>query len=170
MDSRERYKGHERVIAAIPQLVAAGHDVVYLVVGEGDDRTRLEASARDAGLADRVRFLGSVEKPKLIEIYRAADLFAMPSTGEGFGIAFLEAMASGTPALGLNAGGTPDALADGELGTVVTEAGLDQALARALNRSKRDPQALAGAVQARFGRQSFTLGARAAVARVLAPS
>ena len=38
MDSRERYKGHDRVIAAIPQLVAAGHDVVYLVVGEGDDR------------------------------------------------------------------------------------------------------------------------------------
>ena len=121
MDSRERYKGHERVIAAIPELVAAGHDVVYLVVGEGDDRERLEARAREAGLADRVRFMGSVELPKLIEIYRAADLFVMPSTGEGFGIAFLEAMASGTPALGLDIGGARDALADGELGTGVTE-------------------------------------------------
>ena len=104
MDSRERYKGHERVIAAMPELIAAGHDVVYLVVGEGDDRGRLEACACEAGLADRVRFIGSVELPKLIEIYRAADLFVMPSTGEGFGIAFLEAMASGTPALGLDIG------------------------------------------------------------------
>src|SRR5262249_55404549 len=60
MDPREGYKGHERVIAAIPQLVAAGHDVVYLVVGDGDDLKRLEASAGEAGLADRVRFLGSV--------------------------------------------------------------------------------------------------------------
>src|SRR5262249_16839822 len=94
MDSRDRYKGHDRVISAIPKLIAAGHDVVYLVVGEGDDREHLEARAREVGLADRVWFMGSVGLPKLIEVYRAADLFVMPSTGEGFGIAFLEAMAS----------------------------------------------------------------------------
>jgi phosphatidylinositol alpha-1,6-mannosyltransferase len=166
MDSRERYKGHERVIAAMPELIAAGHDVVYLVVGEGDDRARLEACAREAGLADRVRFMGSVELPKLIEIYRAADLFVMPSTGEGFGIAFLEAMASGTPAIGLDIGGARDALADGELGIGVAEAGLAAALARELERPKHDPVALAGAVRARFGHQNFTASARAVAARV----
>src|SRR5215467_1273629 len=42
MDTRERYKGHDLVINAIPQLIAAGHDVVYLVVGKGDDQKRLE--------------------------------------------------------------------------------------------------------------------------------
>ena len=59
MDSRERYKGHDRVIAAIPDLVAKGHDICYVVVGEGDDRARLEALARNAGVSDRVRFLGA---------------------------------------------------------------------------------------------------------------
>src|SRR5262249_45307085 len=170
LDARERYKGHERVVSAMPELIAAGNDVAYVVVGEGDDRGRLESRAREAGLADRVWFVGLVELPKLIEFYRAADLFVMPSTGEGFGIAFLEAMASGIPAIGLNIGGARDALADGELGIYVTEDGLAAALARELSRPKRDPVALASAVYARFGRQNFTAGARAAVARVLALS
>jgi phosphatidylinositol alpha-1,6-mannosyltransferase len=170
MDSRERYKGHERVIAAMPELIAAGHDVVYLVAGEGNDRGRLEACAYEAGLANRVRFIGSLEVPKLIEIYRAADLFVMPSTGEGFGIAFLEAMASGTPALGLDIGGARDALADGELGTRVIESGLAAELARVLKSPKRNPESLARAVQARFGYESFSTGTRAVVARVLAPT
>ena len=170
MDSRERYKGHDRVIDAIPELVAADHDVVYFVVGEGDDRGRLEARARERGVADRVQFVGSVEPAKLIELYRAADLFVMPSSGEGFGIAFLEAMASGTPALGLDIGGTQDALADGELGTGVTESGLAAALAHALESPKCDREALARSVRARFGCQNFTTGARAAVSRVLVRS
>ena len=124
MDSRERYKGHDRVIAAIPDLVAKGHDICYLIVGEGDDRARLEALARDAGVSERVRFLGAVGLQSLVEIYRMADLFVMPSTGEGFGVTFLEAMASGTPALGLGVAGARDALADGELGTATSEAEL----------------------------------------------
>jgi phosphatidylinositol alpha-1,6-mannosyltransferase len=171
MDSRERYKGHDRVIDAIPTLVAAGNDVVYLIVGEGDDRERLEIRAREAGLADRVRFVGVVEMPKLIEIYRMADLFVMPSTGEGFGIAFLEAMASGTPALGLDVAGAVDALADGELGTCVNESGLAAVLTRALKSSNRDRdrEVLASAVRGRFGWQNFSGGACAAVARVFAP-
>jgi phosphatidylinositol alpha-1,6-mannosyltransferase len=170
IDSRERYKGHDRVIAAIPQLVAAGHDVVYLVVGEGDDRRRLEHRACEGGVADRVWFLGGVELPRLIEIYRAADLFVMPSTGEGFGIVFLEAMASGTPVLGLDIAGARDALAEGELGATVTDSRLAAALARALEHPKPISSGLAAAVCARFGSQNFTAGVRAAIARVLALS
>jgi phosphatidylinositol alpha-1,6-mannosyltransferase len=170
IDSRERYKGHDRVIAAIPELVTAGHDVVYLVVGEGDDRGRLERCACEAGVADRVRFLGAVEQPRLIEIYRAADLFVMPSTGEGFGIAFLEAMASGTPVLGLDIAGARDALADGELGTTVTDSRLAAAIADALGHPKPAFSGLAAAVCARFGMQNFTAGVRTAIARVLVPS
>src|SRR5712692_4427039 len=49
MDSRQRYKGQDRVIAAIAYLVAKGHDIDYMVVGDGDDRARLEALAREAG-------------------------------------------------------------------------------------------------------------------------
>jgi phosphatidylinositol alpha-1,6-mannosyltransferase len=168
IDGRERYKGHDRVIAAIPEILAAGHDVVYLVVGEGDDRARLERHAREWGISDRVWFLGGLDPPRLVEIYRVADLFVMFSSGEGFGIAFLEAMASGTPALGLGIAGARDALADGELGSVVAESGVTAALIRALECPKCNAERLAGAVRARFGCQNFTVGARAAIARVLA--
>src|SRR5260370_2683955 len=114
MDARERYKGHDRVIAAIPQLLGRGQDVVYVVVGEGDDEPRLVAFANKTGVEDRVRFMGAVGRQTVIDAYRAADLFLMPSTGEGFGIAFLEALASGTPALALAVAGARDALAGGE--------------------------------------------------------
>jgi phosphatidylinositol alpha-1,6-mannosyltransferase len=155
MDSRERYKGHDRVILAIPDLVAKGHDICYVLVGEGDDRDRLEALARDAGVSDRVRFLGAVGLPSLLETYRAADLFVMPSTGEGFGVSFLEAMASGTPALGLDIAGAKDALADGELGTVASESELSATISRILDQPKPEPVDLATAVHARFGQKQF---------------
>jgi phosphatidylinositol alpha-1,6-mannosyltransferase len=155
MDSRERYKGHDRVIAAIPYLVAKGHDICYLVVGEGDDRLRLEALAAEAGVRDKVRFLGALDLQCLVETYRMADLFVMPSTGEGFGVAFLEAMASGTPALGLGTGGALDALADGELGTAISERDLPAAIARALDDPEPNSLKLPVAVRARFGRQNF---------------
>ena len=168
MDPRERYKGHDRVIAAIPALVAKGHDICYVVVGEGDDRIRLEALARDTGVSDRVRFLGVQGLPSLIETYRAADLFVMPSTGEGFGVSFLEAMASGTRALGLGVAGATDALADGELGTVSSETELSATIARLLNQPKPDPIRLAAAVHARFGRAKFNVIARTVLNRLAA--
>jgi phosphatidyl-myo-inositol dimannoside synthase len=167
MDSRECYKGHDRVIAAIPDLVAKGHDICYVVVGEGDDRGRLEVLARSAGVSDRVRFVGAVGLQSLIEIYRAADLFVMPSTGEGFGVAFLEAMASGTPALGLGVAGAKDALADGHLGTLVAEDDLKDAIARLLAAPKPDSSTLAAAARTRFGRETFAASVYAAFNRLM---
>jgi phosphatidylinositol alpha-1,6-mannosyltransferase len=167
MDSRERYKGHDRVIAALHGVVVHGHDVVYVVIGEGNDRARLEALALEHGLAERVLFLGAVSTDRLIEAYRTADLFVMPSTGEGFGIAFLEAMASGTPALGLDVGGARDPLAEGELGTLVSEPGLAEEIALFLAAPRPEPKALADAVRTRFGRDAFTRRVTMAMDRLL---
>jgi phosphatidylinositol alpha-1,6-mannosyltransferase len=167
IDSRERYKGHDRVINALPGLVAQGYDVIYVVVGEGDDRIRLERLARAAGVGERVLFMGELGNQRLIEAYRMADLFVMPSTGEGFGIAFLEAMASGTPALGLAVGGARDALADGELGAATSEGELVATLTRLLSAPKCDPQELSSTVRARFGRNAFTERVGIAVTQVL---
>jgi phosphatidyl-myo-inositol dimannoside synthase len=151
MVAREGYKGHDRVIALLPLLLAAGRDIVYVVVGEGDDRTRLQSLAAERGVADHVRFVGVLGQDVLVDAYRMADLFVMPSSGEGFGIAFLEAMACGTPALGFAAGGAVDALADGELGALAPEAEFVSVLARLLVTPKPDPHALAAAVRHRFG-------------------
>jgi glycosyltransferase involved in cell wall biosynthesis len=74
----------------------------YVVVGDGDDRARLQNLAKERDLTERVRFVGAQPQGVLADVYRMADLCVMPSTGEGFGIAFLEAMACGTPALGFD--------------------------------------------------------------------
>jgi phosphatidyl-myo-inositol dimannoside synthase len=167
MDARERYKGHDRVIAVIPRLVLDGQDAVYVIVGEGDYRMEIERLARETGIADRVKFLGAVGQQRLLDVYRMADLFVMPSMGEGFGIVFLEAMASGTPALGLAVAGARDSLADGELGTAVSESDLAHAISRLLAAPKPDSRKLAAAVEARFGRQLFVNRVRAVFERLM---
>ena len=152
-ESRERYKGHERVIAVLPRLA---RDVVYVVLGEGNDLERIKDVAYRAGVGERVYFKHAVNRDTLIAAYRMADLYVMPSTGEGFGIAFLEAMASGTPALGLAVAGATDALCDGTLGTAASEADFADALVRHLEDAKPDPNILSAAVTARFGSKVFT--------------
>jgi phosphatidylinositol alpha-1,6-mannosyltransferase len=153
----------------LPHLLARGHDVVYRVAGEGDDRPRLEALARECGVAGRVRFLGAVPRPALPALYRAADLFVLPSRGEGFGIVFLEAMACGTPALGLAEGGAVDPLAG--LGRAVPSEALAESIAAELartaaGRDEAERRALAGRVRARFGRPLFEEGVAYALARL----
>lgn len=155
LDARQRHKGQDRVILALPSLLRGGLDVVYLIAGDGDDRARLERLAREQRVEDRVRFLGRVRQEDLPDLYRAADLFVLPSTGEGFGIVFLEAMACGTPTLGLAAGGAGDALGEGGPGRAVTEAQLPSAIHTALSDLAVDHAYLGEAIRERFGRARF---------------
>src|SRR5262249_8821393 len=122
--------------------------------------------ARDVGVAQRVRFLGTVGRCRLLEAYRMADVFVMPSTGEGFGIAFLEAMATGTPALGLGVAGANDPLADGDLGVLACEESLARDIAPALAQCPPDPHVLSSDLRARFGREAFMSGLRAIIHRL----
>jgi phosphatidylinositol alpha-1,6-mannosyltransferase len=170
MDARERYKGHDLVIQALPQLVAAGHDVIYVVLGDGNDVGRLESTAISLGVADRVRFMGEVGLETLVSAYRMADLFVMPSSGEGFGIAFIEAMACGTPALGLCVCGARDAFGNGELDAAISEAELPAAILRLLVQPKPNPNGLATAVRARLGRAVFDGNVCGVVLRLLPSS
>jgi phosphatidyl-myo-inositol dimannoside synthase len=164
--SRERYKGHDRVISAMPALLAQGYDLLYLIAGDGDDRERLEQVAREHGLEDRVRFLRELTAEQLVGAYRAADVFVMPSTGEGFGISYLEAMACGTPALGLAAGGATDPLADGSLGMLVDENDLQAGIGQLISVPPLRGHALADAVQKRFGPVIFQNAVNAILARL----
>ncbi len=122
LDPAERRKGQDQVIRALPGIIAAFPDVVYLIVGGGADAARLEALARELNVADHVVFAGTVGADELPQLYRLADLFVMPSTQEGFGIVFLEAAASGLRVIGGNADGSADALADGAIGTLIDPA------------------------------------------------
>jgi phosphatidylinositol alpha-1,6-mannosyltransferase len=115
----ERYKGHDRVIRTLPRVLMDHPETIYLVIGDGDDRPRLEALAAQFQVQEQVHFAGCVPAEELPDYFRLGDVFVMPSTGEGFGIVFLEAMASGIDVIGGNQDGSPDPLADGVLGQAV---------------------------------------------------
>ena len=119
LSAAESYKGHDRLIRALPRIRAQVPNVKYLVVGGGDDKERLERIANEEKVLDGVAFAGRVPHNELSDYYRVCDLFAMPSTGEGFGIVFLEALATGKPVLAGNRDGAADALRGGELGVLV---------------------------------------------------
>lgn len=168
LDPRERYKGQDRVIRLLQPLAATGHDCAYVIVGSGEDESRLKALAQDSQVTARVIFAGNVTYDDLPSYYRMADLFVMPSTGEGFGIAFLEAMASGTPALGFRAGGTPDPMLDGDLGLLCEPDGeaLLAAIRDALGEVPVDKTGLANRVHAHFGQEAFAARCRELVQRL----
>ena len=166
LSAAERYKGHDRVIAALRGLRQRFPDLTYVVVGDGDDRARLEALARELGAADIMRFLGWVSDAELVEHYRMADLFVMPSTGEGFGIAFLEAMACGVPAIGGDSDGSVDPLSGAGIGRAVPVENIAEVIADALETPPRDGSSRNA--PARFGFASFTAQLRTLVTSFVA--
>lgn len=119
LDPRERYKGHDTILRVLPDLLRSEANLAFVIAGEGGDRARLESLAREIGVEHVTRFAGAVPDVQLPGLYRLADVFAMPSTGEGFGIVFLEAVASGVPVVAGDRDGARDALRDGTLGILV---------------------------------------------------
>jgi phosphatidyl-myo-inositol dimannoside synthase len=141
----ERYKGVDEVLECLPALRAEDPSIAYLVVGDGEDRPRLEEKARVLGVAEHVRFVGYIEEAQKPDYYRAADLFVMPGRGEGFGFVFLEALACGVPCVGSGIDGSKEALRDGMLGEIPDPRELDQvviAIKRALLAPRGVPDGL----------------------------
>jgi phosphatidylinositol alpha-1,6-mannosyltransferase len=169
LDAREGYKGHDRVIDALPRLLEKDPHIIYLIAGEGNDRARLEARVADRGVSRSVRFLGYVPFRDLPDLYRAVDVFVMPSTGEGFGIVYLEAMACGTQAVGFAVGGAGDALCDGQLGHVATAETLGETIWSVLERQS-DRSSLAASVARRFGPAVFERQLHALIERWFGPA
>jgi L-malate glycosyltransferase len=85
-----------------------------IMIGDGPERSRAEAFAREHDLRDRIVFLGNV--PNLEEVLGACDVFLLPSNAESFGMAALEAMASEVPVIATRAGGLPEVVDDGVTG------------------------------------------------------
>lgn len=140
MDATERYKGFDEIIDIMPDLVRDVPDIVYVAAGDGSDRRRLEAKVRALGLQERVIFPGFVEECEKADLYRLADVYAMPSHGEGFGFVFLEALACGTPVIASKVDGGREAVLDGELGRLVDprdSAALREAILAAMHEPKR---------------------------------
>jgi len=113
--SGDIYKGVDVTIRALPEIKKVFPKVKYLVIGRGDDLPRLRQLAKDLDVADSVIFAGFIPTAELIDHYRVADIYVMPSQ-EGFGIVYLEAMACGIPVISGDSDGSADPLQDGKLG------------------------------------------------------
>lgn len=119
LSESERYKGVDEVLDLIPALVKEVPDLKYLVVGDGDDRARLEEKANRLGVSRHVVFVPGIAEAEKVAHYNLADAFVMPSSGEGFGIVLLEAAACGLAVVGSAVDGSREALLGGALGTLV---------------------------------------------------
>jgi len=118
VSASEGYKGHDMVLCALPLVLQQYPGVHYVTAGACDGLDRLNAQAEALGIASRVTFTGGVAESELVDYYNLCDLFLMPSTGEGFGIVFLEALACGKAVAG-NRDGSCEALLDRKLGLLV---------------------------------------------------
>lgn len=120
----QRRKGHDLVLKALPAVLQRHPTTRYLVVGDGEERPRLERLALELGVAAHVTFVGEVSEECLPRYFASADVFVMPNRVEqgdfeGFGIVFLEAAAAAKPVIGGRSGGVPEAVAEGESGLLV---------------------------------------------------
>jgi glycosyltransferase involved in cell wall biosynthesis len=148
-------KRHDLFVDAVAKLRHKGVEGVFVVVGGGPERERLEARAFARGVAEDLRFLGW--RRDLDRIYAGSDVVALSSDNEGTPVALIEAMAAGVPVVAAAVGGVPDVLEDGRLGLLVGPGSAD-ALANGIEALLRDRElgaALAGrarpAVTSRFG-------------------
>jgi glycosyltransferase involved in cell wall biosynthesis len=122
----ERYKGMDTLIKAMPRLLLRWPDVQLVMIGSGDDRNWLANIARDSGVQKHVHFLSDLSYGELSASYAAAELFALPSRGEGFGFVYLEAMARSKPVIGGAHGGAPEVIQDGVTGYLVQHGDTEQ--------------------------------------------
>ncbi len=159
----EEAKGYDKVLEALPALIEAFPQLVYVLAGPWDEveYQRVQQKARDLGVAGHLAMPGSVDRSLLPGLYRHSQVFVMPSTKEGFGIVFLEAAWCGTRVVAADAGGAPEALLQGRLGMLVPpgnpkalEEALIQALSAPLTASQQAEQKKLVAEQ--FGFDNFT--------------
>lgn len=128
-----RRKDTRSLLEAFARVAPRRPEARLRVVGGGPELPRLRARARELALGDRVAFLGEVpDEGAVRREYLGADVFCLPSLQEGFGIAYLEAMAAGLPVVAARAAAVPEVVPDGEAGILVPP---------------RDPAALAAALE-----------------------
>jgi N-acetyl-alpha-D-glucosaminyl L-malate synthase BshA len=122
----------KRVTDAVAVLAAVRRHApaVLVLIGDGPERTRVEAAAHAAGVADAVCFLG--KQLDFVEVLQASDIFLMPSASESFGLAALEAMSCGVPVVASDVGGLPEVVGDGDAGLLCAVGDVEAMAAAAL--------------------------------------
>lgn len=148
-------KGHDMMIRALPKILEAVPEAIYVVAGLGPHLDTLTKTATDLKIQHAVRFVGGVSDEERDALLKLCDVFAMPSRQvgpdvEGFGLVFLEAALHGKPAIGGRSGGIPEAVIDGQTGLLVNPEDVDD-IARAAIKLLTD-----GTLREKLGEQAKT--------------
>jgi phosphatidyl-myo-inositol dimannoside synthase len=140
LNAAEHYKGYEQVIKIIGNLKQTFPAVKYIIAGKCDDdeKIRINKIIKAYNVEEQVLLTGFIEESELVDHFLMADLFALPSSNEGFGIVFIEASACGVPVICGNIDGSVDAIKNGLLGRAVNPNNLKE-LENALNEGLQKP-------------------------------
>ena len=112
-------KGTIHLINAFADIIKQRNDLLLVIIGSGPLRSGLESRVQALNLDDYIRFLGFVPNQELVFWFNAADLFVLPSLGEGFGITIIEALSCGLPIVASDIGGILEIINENELGILV---------------------------------------------------
>jgi len=135
-------KRHGDVLRALAVLGDRYPRLRYEVIGDGPERTALEGLAARLEIADRVDFLGQLAPAEAVRTARRSTLFVMPSTDEAFGVAYIEAMAGGIPAIGCRGEPGPEEIAAAGDGLVLVPPGDIERLTQRIDELLSDPHRL----------------------------
>lgn len=121
VSSSEKYKGYDHNIELLPKLLETYPNLIYLIGGKWDfeEKERLDELIKKNNLQEYIRIIGFVDEAEVTDHFLLSDMFIMPSKKEGFGIVFIEAIASGLNVIAGNKDGSVDALKNGTLGALV---------------------------------------------------
>ncbi|MES2597881.1 MAG: glycosyltransferase family 4 protein [Verrucomicrobiota bacterium] len=175
LSATERYKGQDQMLQALPKLVKELPSLRYIIGGRGDDEPRLRQMVAELALEKHVTFTGFIPGEELADHYRLADLYVMPSTGEGFGIVYLESLACGRPCVVGDQDASPEAIDHGRLGFVVPPRDPDkiaQAILKFFRREHEqpwlhEPETLHREVVKLYGHEAFKAHLRRALTELL---
>jgi teichuronic acid biosynthesis glycosyltransferase TuaC len=140
-------KRHADVLRALAVLRPRHPTLRYAIIGDGPERVALEGLASRLGVADRIEFHGQLDPDEAVEQASRATLFVMPSTDEAFGVAYIEAMAAGVPAIGCRGEPGPEEIAAAGDGFLLVPPGDIERLTQRIEELLSDPHRLREAGQ-----------------------
>lgn len=165
LNHTENYKGYDKVIAALPIIKKTYPSIRYIIAGAGDEKeiNKIKSLLEQYQLQENVLLTGYVPDEELTDHFLLSDVFVMPSSKEGFGIVFIEALTCGAAVIGGNKDGTVDALVNGQLGTLVNPDSIEEiasAVVAALKKQESDSsikqhQIVQQEVMGHFGFEKF---------------
>lgn len=106
-------KGVQNIVNLAPSLLEKHENLLFVMIGDGPLRKKLERKVEESGLSGNFYFTGEVSRAKVLGYLEQADIFALPSSNEAFGISILEAMSKNVPVVAMNNSGVSDIIRSG---------------------------------------------------------